>query len=172
MPPDVQVSDANFTPDGEAIRFGLAAIKNVGGNAMESIIAARARVGGEGSTLRVAAGSSARRWIWALMNKRVLESLIKAGAMDSFGRTVAAHGRGRQRDGAGAEGAARCSCGTAWALRNVRRRRPAASRSGGFAAQRAGLGRRTSVCRHEKEVLGFFVSGHPHGQVPRKSCAT
>ena len=34
-PPDVQVSDANFTPHGEAIRFGLAAVKNVGHNAID-----------------------------------------------------------------------------------------------------------------------------------------
>ncbi len=37
-PPDVNVSDANFTPHGEAIRFGLAAVKNVGHNAIESIV--------------------------------------------------------------------------------------------------------------------------------------
>ena len=40
-PPDINVSDANFTPHGEAIRFGLAAVKNVGRNAIESIVAAR-----------------------------------------------------------------------------------------------------------------------------------
>ena len=45
-PPDVQVSGAQFTPHGEAIRFGLAAVKNVGGNAIESIIKAREEVGG------------------------------------------------------------------------------------------------------------------------------
>ena len=45
-PPDVQVSGAQFTPHGEAIRFGLAAVKNVGGNAIESILKARAEVGG------------------------------------------------------------------------------------------------------------------------------
>jgi DNA polymerase III subunit alpha len=37
-PPDINVSDANFTPHGQAIRFGLAAVKNVGGNAIESIV--------------------------------------------------------------------------------------------------------------------------------------
>ena len=40
-PPDINVSDAYFTPHGEAIRFGLAAVKNVGHNAIESIVAAR-----------------------------------------------------------------------------------------------------------------------------------
>ena len=56
-PPDVQVSGAQFTPHGEAIRFGLAAVKNVGGNAIESIMKARAEVGGRFKTF----GSSARR---------------------------------------------------------------------------------------------------------------
>ena len=46
-PPDVQISGAQFTPSyGGAIRFGLAAVKNVGGNAIESIMKARAEVGG------------------------------------------------------------------------------------------------------------------------------
>ncbi|HTL27642.1 MAG TPA: DNA polymerase III subunit alpha, partial [Tepidisphaeraceae bacterium] len=40
-PPDINHSDANFTPHGEAIRFGLAAVKNVGGNAIASIVDAR-----------------------------------------------------------------------------------------------------------------------------------
>src|SRR5437667_270242 len=44
-PPDINVSDANFTPHGSAIRFGLAAVKNVGGNAIESIVAARRNLG-------------------------------------------------------------------------------------------------------------------------------
>src|ERR1700723_1616093 len=43
--PDITVSDANFTPHGEAIRFGLAAVKNVGGNAIESIVVARKKLG-------------------------------------------------------------------------------------------------------------------------------
>ena len=41
LPPDVQISAATFTPAGDAIRFGLAAIKNVGHNAIESIVTAR-----------------------------------------------------------------------------------------------------------------------------------
>src|SRR6201997_1434527 len=45
-PPDVQVSGAQFTPHGDAIRFGLAAGKNVGGNAIDSITKARGEIGG------------------------------------------------------------------------------------------------------------------------------
>src|SRR5260370_6196511 len=47
-PPDINVSDANFTPHGQAIRFGLAAVKNVGHNAIESIVAARKDLGQAG----------------------------------------------------------------------------------------------------------------------------
>ena len=43
--PDINVSDANFTPHGSAIRFGLAAVKNVGHNAIESIVAGRKKLG-------------------------------------------------------------------------------------------------------------------------------
>src|SRR4029077_7304170 len=44
-PPDINVSDANFTPHEAAIRFGLAAVKNVGRNAIESIVDARRQLG-------------------------------------------------------------------------------------------------------------------------------
>jgi len=79
--PDINVSDANFTPHGEAIRFGLAAVKNVGGNAIESIVAARKKLGNFKSIFEFCESVDLR-----LLNKRVLESLIKSGAMDSLGR--------------------------------------------------------------------------------------
>jgi DNA polymerase-3 subunit alpha len=79
--PDINVSDANFTPHGEAIRFGLAAVKNVGGNAIESIVAGRKKLGSFKSIYEFCENVDLR-----LLNKRVLESLIKSGAMDSLGR--------------------------------------------------------------------------------------
>jgi DNA polymerase III subunit alpha len=80
-PPDINVSDANFTPHGEAIRFGLAAVKNVGHNAIESIVAGRKKLGKYSSIYEFCENVDLR-----LLNKRVLESLIKSGAMDSLGR--------------------------------------------------------------------------------------
>ena len=79
LPPDVNHSEWSFTPDGEAIRFGLGAVKNLGQSAVEAIGKAREEVG----TLHVAArvlreGGSGR------VNRRMIESLIKAGAMDSL----------------------------------------------------------------------------------------
>jgi DNA polymerase III subunit alpha len=95
-PPDINVSDANFTPHESAIRFGLAAVKNVGHNAIESIVAARKELAGEGARATQAGPTQAGRFksIYEfcekvdlrLLNKRVLESLIKSGAMDSLGR--------------------------------------------------------------------------------------
>ncbi len=79
--PDINVSDANFTPHGSAIRFGLAAVKNVGGNAIESIVVARKKRGKFKSVFEFCENVDLR-----LLNKRVLESLIKSGAMDSLGR--------------------------------------------------------------------------------------
>ena len=80
-PPDVNVSAANFTPHGEAIRFGLSAVKNVGHNAIESIVNARKEAGAFTSIFRFCEKVDLR-----LLNKRVIESLIKSGAMDAMGR--------------------------------------------------------------------------------------
>jgi DNA polymerase-3 subunit alpha len=80
-PPDINVSDANFTPHGEAIRFGLAAVKNVGHNAIESIVAGRKEAGCYRTIYEFCEKVDLR-----LLNKRVLESLVKSGAMDSLGR--------------------------------------------------------------------------------------
>jgi DNA polymerase III subunit alpha len=79
-PPDIHVSAANFTPHENAIRFGLAAVKNVGGNAIESIVAARTKIQTFKSIYEFCETVDLR-----LLNKRVLESLIKSGAMDCLG---------------------------------------------------------------------------------------
>src|ERR1700689_1114187 len=81
-PPDINISDANFTPHEQAIRFGLAAVKNVGGNAIDSIVSARKKMGRPFRSLYEFCEEVDLR----LLNKRVLESLIKSGAMDCFGR--------------------------------------------------------------------------------------
>jgi DNA polymerase III subunit alpha len=79
-PPNINVSDAYFTPHENAIRFGLAAVKNVGRTAIESIIAARQETGRFHSIFEFCEKVDLR-----LLNRRVLESLIKSGAMDDFG---------------------------------------------------------------------------------------
>ena len=84
LPPDVNHSGVNFQierPDGEpAIRFGLAVIKNVGSAAVEGIIAARDEKGPFASIEDLCRRAGLRN-----LNKRALESMIKAGALDSLG---------------------------------------------------------------------------------------
>ncbi len=80
LPPDVNTSGVDFTAVGEKIRFGLRAIKNVGENAVKGILEARSRVGRFESLFQFCAEVESR-----LLNRRVLESLIRAGALDDFG---------------------------------------------------------------------------------------
>ena len=79
LPPDVHQSSLYFTPVGEDIRFGLAAIKNVGENTAKAICEAR---GTRGDFLNIYGFCSAIEP--RFLNRRVLESLVKAGAMDCF----------------------------------------------------------------------------------------
>lgn len=80
LPPDVNESHKNFTVVGHAIRFGLAAIKNVGEGAVESIIEIRNETGPFKSFFEFC-----RRVDLHKVNKRMLEGLIKTGAFDSTG---------------------------------------------------------------------------------------
>jgi len=79
LPPDINESYSNFTVTPDGIRFGLTAIKNVGRAAVESIIAARSEE--KFKDLFHLCGKIDSRTV----NKKVMESLIKCGAMDSFG---------------------------------------------------------------------------------------
>ena len=80
LPPDVHSSGVEFTVEGQAIRFGLLAVKNVGQGAIESIIAARAE-GGQFRSLR----DFCERVDLRLVNSRVLEALAWVGALSEFG---------------------------------------------------------------------------------------
>ncbi len=80
LPPDINESDYNFTIIKNGIRFGLSAIKNVGEAAIKSILEARKKLG-RFSTLEDFIRDIDPRTV----NRKVLESLIKAGALDSLG---------------------------------------------------------------------------------------
>ena len=80
LPPDVNASNAIFTPVGTDIRFGMAAVRNVGTSVVESIVGARTSKGAFTSF-----SDFLRKVPVNVCNKRVIESLIKAGAFDSFG---------------------------------------------------------------------------------------
>jgi DNA polymerase III subunit alpha len=82
LPPDVNSSDANFTTVGKDIRFGLTAVRNVGENVVASIVATRKAKG-----LFTDFSDFLRKVDPAACNKKVVESLIKAGAFDSLGHS-------------------------------------------------------------------------------------
>jgi DNA polymerase-3 subunit alpha len=152
-PPDINVSDANFTPHGQAIRFGLAAVKNVGHNAIDSIVAARKELGQFTSLYEFCEKVDLR-----LLNKRVLESLIKSGAMDSLGRRAQLmavldkaieHAQKAQRDlESGQHG-----------LFGVFQQEEAQPRENRL-PDIPDWDEHTRLS-FEKEILGFFITGHP-----------
>lgn len=82
LQPDINYSSVLFTPQSEKMRYGLACIKNVGRQAIEGVIEEREQNG-----LFTDFSDFARRVSSAALTKRMVESLIKGGAFDSFGHT-------------------------------------------------------------------------------------
>ncbi|MDI6845250.1 MAG: DNA polymerase III subunit alpha [Candidatus Saccharicenans sp.] len=80
LPPDINRSHHHFTVEGDKIRIGLAAIKNVGENTINDLIALREKRGGFKDLFDLFEEYDSR-----ILNRKALESLIKAGALDSFG---------------------------------------------------------------------------------------
>ncbi len=155
-PPDVQVSGAQFTPHGDAIRFGLAAVKNVGGNAIESIMKARAEAGGRFQSI----WEFCERVDLRVMNKRVLESLIKAGALDSLGKRgplIAAVDKAMER----AQKTQRDTAQGQSGLFGLFDEGPRAGRDSSEDLPKVADWEESERLANEKDVLGFFVSGHP-----------
>ncbi len=152
LAPDIGTSFWDFTPAGEqSIRFGLGAIKNVGSNAVKEVIAARERREGGFRSLFDFCDSVD----WGSLNRRMVESAIKAGAMDTLGGTRAQMTavldaaitagqrayRDRQIGQAGLFGA-----------------------EGGFepmSLPEVDDWAELDKLAREKEMLGFYVTGHP-----------
>jgi len=154
-PPDVQVSGSQFTPHGQAIRFGLAAVKNVGGNAIESIMKAREELNGRFSNF----WEFCEKVDLRLMNKRVIESLIKAGALDSLGTRgalMAAVDKAMEQ----AQKAQRDALQGQHGLFGMFDEAPMPGRAGSDLPHVPDWEEGERLA-YEKEVLGFFVSGHP-----------
>ncbi len=166
VPPNVQMSDANFTPvrteSGEAIGFGLAAIKNVGHNAIASILAAREALRAEGRQGFASLWEFCDKVDLRLLNKRVLESLIKAGAMDAFGsraQVMAALDKAIERAQKSQKDAESGQSGLFGGIFDADD--TPAGRSESEALPPAPDWDEHTRLQNEKEVLGFFVSGHP-----------
>ena len=156
LPPDINESRQKFAAAGQAIRFGLAAIKGVGEAAAEAILAERARGPFTSFT------DFALRLDSHLVNKRTLDALIGAGAFDSLGKNRATLAAASERVVARAE----------------RTREEAASGQSNLFGGGGGPGAGDAEpagddfpelpdfsleekLKGEKEVLGFYVTGHP-----------
>ncbi|MBN1826211.1 MAG: DNA polymerase III subunit alpha [Candidatus Eisenbacteria bacterium] len=153
LPPDVNHSGAVFTCEGEGVRFGLAAVKNVGRSAVESVLLAREEHGPFHSLFHLCEQLDLH-----LFNKRTLESLIQAGALDRFSPNRAA-----------------LLAAAETALERANRIRVDRDRGQTLLFDGAGDGAaipepplpdappwaRRDTLEREKAVLGFYVSGHP-----------
>ncbi|MEP7360850.1 MAG: DNA polymerase III subunit alpha, partial [Chloroflexota bacterium] len=155
--PDVHSSELDFSVEGEAIRFGMLAIKNVGHGAIESILASRAEAG-EFRSL----ADFCNRIDLRLVNRRVLESLIKVGALNSLGHPAQlllalddalAAGQAAQRDRLTGQVSLFDMASDA----GVPLERPLPDNIT-EAAPRERL-------RWEKELLGLYLSDHPLGEL-------
>ena len=162
LAPDVNASDMHFTVTGEGIRFGLAAIKNVGEGAIASILDCRVRHARLTSLNRVCEDVDLR-----LVNKRVLESLVKAGAFDSMLRDASIDSV--------SDGRARLLAAVDQAVEFGNRRQrdneqgqhqlfgesDAPGGDGEIRLPAAKPLTEVEQLAYEKEALGLYLSGHP-----------
>lgn len=152
LPPDVNESRENFAVAGDKIRFGLAAVKNVGQGAVEFIIKARQEKGPY-----VSFSDFCRRLDTRVVNKRVLESLIKCGTFDSLGDrraqlmgavdTGLSMAQQSQRDRANGQ----------LSLLDLMEETEAIS----LTLPDIGEFPKKDMLAMEKETLGLYISGHP-----------
>jgi len=156
--PSVNESGSRFTVKDNSIRFGLSAIKNVGQAAVELIIAARHKDGPFRDIHDLCARVESRG-----MNKKLVESLVKSGACDEFGSNRAE--LLTQIDGALAQASAKArdaAAGQGSLLDLLGPTEPAAKKSNGAPRINAvpdwSLSERLG---YEKELLGFYITGHP-----------
>jgi DNA polymerase-3 subunit alpha len=158
LAPSVNASGSVFTVRDASIRFGLSAIKNVGSAAVHLIIAAREKDGPFRDLHDLCARVESRG-----MNKKLLESLVKCGACDDFGPNRAellshidsalaqASAQARDRDAGQAS------------LLDLLGPLPKGARKTNVAALAPGVADWPPRERlgYEKELLGFYISGHP-----------
>jgi DNA polymerase III subunit alpha len=152
LPPDVNKSSVNFTVEDEKIRFGLKAVKNVGESAIHAIIEAR-----EDGTFRDLFDFCSRVDL-RRVNKRVIESLIKCGAFDSTkgsrAKMYAAiekameRGQSLQKDR---------QSGQTNIFEKILKDAP--DKAPGY--PEVPEWEDSARLAHEKESLGFYLSGHP-----------
>ncbi|HYU23927.1 MAG TPA: DNA polymerase III subunit alpha, partial [Thermoanaerobaculia bacterium] len=153
LPPDINESNYAFTVVGPNIRFGLGAVKGVGQGAIESILEARRGVGRYKSMLEFCESVDLRA-----CNKKVIEALIKSGSFDSFGTSRRALFESIDPTADSAQ-------------RRKEEKERGQSSLFGFGGGEALMPVPRAIdipewpeeekLKHEKETLGFYITGHP-----------
>jgi DNA polymerase III subunit alpha len=151
LPPDVNKSELSFTPDGDAIRFGLGAVKGVGDGAVASVLDARR---GEGPFRSLTDFCS--RVDLRLNNRRVIEALVKSGCFDTLGKTRAALLDGLDMAVDVAAAAREAAASNQSLLFDVPKDAQVEDRFPDKPEMSA-----DEKIRFEKETLGFYITGHP-----------
>ena len=147
LPPDINLSGKEFKVIGNSIRFGLEAVKGVGSSAIEAIIESRNTDGPFASISNFLERADQRK-----VNKKVVESLIKAGAFDSTGTTRA---KAMELMNRVLNGSSRAHSARAHGQQSI---------FGDSAEETTGNIEdwgTEELLRHEKESLGFYITGHP-----------
>ena len=147
MPPDINLSGKEFTVIRNSIRFGLEAVKGVGSSAIESIAEAR-ETGGPFTSI----SDFLERVDQRKVNKKVIESLIKAGAFDSLGitRAKAMELMNRALNGSSRGYAARI-LGQQSIFDNTEEEK----------MEQVEEWSKEELLKAEKDALGFYITGHP-----------
>ena len=153
LPPDVNESDWHFTPSSKAIRFGLAGVKNVGQGAIESVVAARV----EGGRFKSIYDFCDRVSLQAL-NRRAIESLLKAGALDSLGGNRAQLSEALDR---AIESGQRASRDRARGQHGLFGMFGGDDEKSEYPLAKLPDWTPEQKLAGEKEILGIYVSGHP-----------
>jgi DNA polymerase-3 subunit alpha len=162
MPPDINESAADFTVTDEGIRFGLTAIKNVGRAGIDSIIEAREKGGSFESVFDLCGRVDLKS-----INRRMLEALVCAGALDSLEghraqilagiEAALSVGQKVQRDRSTGQTSLLKILETQGERTGIERRLP-------YAEEWSLL----EKLSREREVLGFYCSGHPLSRYRRE----
>jgi DNA polymerase-3 subunit alpha len=158
LPPDLNESRVDFAPaqGGTVIRYGLAAIKGVGGAAVDAMLVAR----NEGGSFKSLSDLCHRVDLRAV-NRKVLQALIKVGACDGFGQTRASLTAQIERVLSRATSAAADRARGQETLFGMLEAGNSESDEIPAALSNLPEWPEAEKLAHEKELLGFFVSGHP-----------
>ncbi len=158
LPPEVNESELGFTAVGENIRFGLGAVRNVGANVIESIVRTRKEKGAFTSFV-----DFMEKVELVCCNKRTVESLIKAGAFDSFGQPRRALVEVHEAACSAVVSLKRQEAQGQYDLFGGADGAPPAADTSPLAQLKIGTDEwpRKMLLAHEREMLGLYVSAHP-----------